>query len=81
MEVHATGNDWCGDFFDRFFAGILENLKGEEKGEEAAELLLQRLRPVLRRAVRAATPQQVSFSSPLCLLYISMNYVPSNLFT
>ena len=40
MEVHATGNDWCGDFFDRFFAGILENLKGEEKGEEAAELLL-----------------------------------------
>jgi len=51
ITVHATGNDWCGDFFDRFFAGILENLKGEEKGEEAAELLLQRLRPVLRRAV------------------------------
>jgi len=51
ITVHATGNDWCGDFFDRFFAGILEKLKGEEKGEEAAELLLQRLRPVLRRAV------------------------------
>ena len=64
--MHATGDEWCGDFFDRFFAGILEKLKGEEKGEEAAELLLQRLRPVLRRAVRAATPLQESFP-PHCL--------------